>query len=158
MVFCIFLIILILLTGNGLEAKHVHASQLPLNLLQKGGENNLHRKRISGKIEANAISLPYSFAFAENEAPPNIVVKGSATFSSEPTVRNANKVDLGGLFPKIWMSTNATHFYGKNLHFANASVEGNVTFNVSKIIARRIFDRIFTIRRTILSFRTLRVP
>ena len=115
--------------GNGLEARHVHASQLPRNLMQKGGETNLHRKRISGKIEANAISLPYSFAFAENEAPPNIVVKGSATFSSEPTVRNANRVDLGELFPKIWMSTNATHFYGKNLHFANASVEGNVALN-----------------------------
>ncbi|XP_076683687.1 uncharacterized protein LOC143376839 isoform X2 [Andrena cerasifolii] len=115
--------------GNGLQARHVHASQLPLNFSKQGGDNNLHRKRISGELKANAISLPYSFAFAENEAPPNIVVKGSATFSSEPTVRKANRVDLAELFPKIWMSTNATHFYGKNLHFANVSVEGNVTLN-----------------------------
>ena len=114
---------------NGLQVKHIHASQLPLNLSKKGGENNLHRKRISGELKANAISLPYSFAFAENEAPPNIVVKGSATFSSEPTVRKANKVDLAELFPKIWMSTSAAHLYGKNLHFANVSVEGNVTLN-----------------------------
>lgn len=110
----------------------MYTSYLPLNLTQLEENPNLHKKRISGSIETNAINLPYFIAFAKSEILSNIVIKGSATFLTEPIIQNINNIMLEKLFTRIWMITNFTVFYGKNLHIINALMKGNITLNVRK--------------------------
>ncbi|XP_048269183.1 uncharacterized protein LOC100652146 isoform X2 [Bombus terrestris] len=73
---------------NDFSTNHIHASHLPFHLIDTEKDLNLHKKRISGNIEANAINLPYSFKIAEDETPVNIFIKGSARFPLEPAITN----------------------------------------------------------------------
>lgn len=92
---------------------------------------NLRKKRISGNVEVNSINLPYSFQMVQNEAPVNIFIKGPGNFLSEPIINKVNNIKVDDLLAEIWLATNSTVFYGKNLHIKDAVIKGKVTLNVS---------------------------
>ncbi|XP_050493081.1 uncharacterized protein LOC126874764 isoform X2 [Bombus huntii] len=132
------------------STNHIHASHLPFHLIDTEKDLNLHKKRISGNIEANAINLPYSFKIAEDETPVNIFINGSARFPLEPAITNVNNIRLEKLFTEIWLTTNVTTLYGKNLHFENIVINGNVildneisTLNIEmwKNISKRVLSK-----------------
>ncbi|KAK1123403.1 hypothetical protein K0M31_008113 [Melipona bicolor] len=114
---------------NGFSTNRIYASDLPFHLIDTEKDLNLHKKKISGDIETNAMNLPYSFKITENEIPVDIFVKGSARFSLEPTITNVNDIALEKLLSEIWLTTNATTLFGTNLHFKNIVINGNVTLN-----------------------------
>ncbi|XP_043261008.1 uncharacterized protein LOC122402358 [Colletes gigas] len=116
---------------NGFTTNRMYTSYRSFNLTQLKENPNLHKKRISGNIETNAINLPYSTAFVESEIPSNIAIIGTATFPIEPTIRNINKINLKELFTRIWMATDFTVFRGKNLRIINAQLKRNILLNNS---------------------------
>ncbi|CAL7942383.1 unnamed protein product [Xylocopa violacea] len=116
---------------NDFDANYTHAFHLPLHLTDGKEDLSLYKKRISGNVIVNATNLPYSFKIIQNGTPVNIIVKGSATFSLEPTIIVTNNNRLEKMFTDIWFTTNATVFYGRNLHIRNVVIKGNVTLNNS---------------------------
>ncbi|XP_078042111.1 uncharacterized protein LOC144472686 [Augochlora pura] len=115
---------------NGFTASNLYTNYPPLNNSQLEKNINLHKKRISGSIETNAINLPHSFAsFTENNVLHNIMVKNSATFLTEPEIQSINDVNLTRLFGQLWMIKNVTVFQGRNLHITNVSMIGNIAMN-----------------------------
>ncbi|XP_076629970.1 uncharacterized protein LOC143346098 [Colletes latitarsis] len=153
---------------NGFTTNDMYTSYRPFNLTQLKENPNLHKKRISGNIETNAINLPYSTVFVESEIPSNIVIIGTAIFPIEPTMRNINKINLKELFTRIWMATDFTVFRGKNLHIINAQLKRKILLNNSlntlnletwKNISERILSKTKSQEITVLaSLKNIETP
>nr|KAF7416741.1 hypothetical protein H0235_011272 [Vespula pensylvanica] len=113
----------------GLKSNNVQFFYGPLNFTYPGVHLNLHSKHILGNVQIGMLNILKPIIHETYNTSKNYIIQGNVTFTSEPTIKNINNINLEKLSSEIYKIDENMVVSGNNFLIKNMTVIGN---NISK--------------------------